>query len=314
VFGKTLVMCEEQGRGLQEVVNDIGPEFKSELMSAAMKEIKTEAGGEPINEHADEPALHEKITLKPERNALPDIEKALAEASKLAVVSDFFGGWNAPIISVATGESELKEVLEKIGDNYTYNWDKQSGVIELRDRNWFKKRTAQIPEAWLERWRQEFTTTGTLDIDTLSQMAVLTQEQIKVNLASDDVLNSVIAVIYTSREPLRLYASLSADQRAALFTTHGLDLRSLSQDQWAQAQKSWRTSGDELKRDVSIAATREQKGKVYEYMFSLIGSNGDDLGARAIVTPKYNPPAQKKPASDRKSGDTAKPADPPKPK
>lgn len=308
MIGKALIQSEEQGRSMQDVMKEMGPE----MMATVMKEIKAEVGGEAVVEHADDPALHEKITLEQPGSTLPDVEKALAEASKLAVVSDFFGGRGFPMGQVPAGESELKVVLDKIGDNYTYNWDKHGGVLELRDRNWFKKRAAQIPEAWLEAWRQELTKTGTIDIDGLAQIAALTQEQMSANVMGDDVLNSVIGSVYSAREILRLYGSLGSDQRPLLFADAGLSLRSLTQDQWAQAQKSIQARGGgtlDFNRQCSIAATRTEQGKAFGYKFVLLDASKTELSSWNMTTPSYTSPPPPKEAAPAKPADQPKPAD-----
>lgn len=308
MIGKALIECEDTGRSMQDVMKDMGPE----LVAAVMNEMRAEAGGEAINEHPEDPALKAKIKMEAKGNSLPDIEEALSDASKLAVVSDFFGGWNMPMGQAPAGESELKEVLERIADTYTYNWDKRGSVIELRDRNWFKKRAAQIPEAWLEAWRLSMTKNGTIDIDELAQIAALTHEQISVNLMADDVLSGSVGAIYSWRELLRLYGALSPDQRSLMFTDAGLPLRSLTQDQWAQAEKAMQTRRDgatEPSRRHFIVATRgESPGKALSYKFTLIDDSKTELSSWAIMTPTYTPPAPpKEPAA--KPGDAAKPAE-----
>lgn len=316
LIGKALIQSEDQGRPVDEVMKDLVPEF----ISAMTKQIKADTSGETIIEHADDPVLHNKITLKDPGRALPDVEKSLADASKFAVVSDFFGGWSLPMGQVPTTESELKDVLDKIGDNYTYNWDKHSNVLELRDRNWFKKRAAQIPEAWLERWRQELTKDGTIDIDELAQMAALTQEQISVNLMADDILRTALGSVYSGREILRLYGALSSDQRSMLLAG-GLNLGSLNQDQWAQAQKTIQARGGgtlDFDRKCYIVGVRTQKGKAYDYKFTLYDSSKNELSSWNMNTPTYTPPAPPKntaPAKpgDQKPGDATKPADASKP-
>ena len=91
-IGKAMIQSEEQNRPMDEIMK----ERQGEFMAAVIGEVKASIGGEPLNEHPDDPALKNKVTLKPESNQLPDVEKALAEASKLAVVSDSFGWFGMP--------------------------------------------------------------------------------------------------------------------------------------------------------------------------------------------------------------------------
>ncbi len=321
MIGKALITCEETGRTMQDVMQEIGPE----MMATVVKDIRKEQGGEPIIEHADDPALSVKIKLTPEGVELPKVEEALAEASQYAVVSDHFGGLGRPLGNAPRGEMELKKALEQIAETYNYNWDRKGNVIELRDRNWFRKRAAQIPDAWLDAWREEYVKTGTIDLDSLAQMAALTQEQVAVNLMGDDVLKNAVGQLYSSRELLRLYGSLDANQRAALFTEAGLDLRSLTPDQWSQAQKTIqaRGAGAELTRGSVIVGSRSREDKRLVYLFKQLGSDKEQLGAWTIFTPQYiaptpsEEPAPAKPAdtkpAETKPAEAAKPAEQPKP-
>lgn len=308
LIGKALIESEEQGRSMDEVMKD----HASEFMGIMTKAVKAEAGGEPLTEHADDPALDAKVTLKPDTQKLQDVEKALAEASKYAVVSDYFPnfmpGSQAAIPAV---ETPLKDILDKIGDAFTYNWDKRGSVIELRDRNWFKKRAAQLPEERLEGWRQELIKTGTLDIDSLAQIAQLDQEQMMANIYPDETLRNGMGSYYSARDILRLYATLTQNQRAALFTDTGLDLAWLSPDQLTMVDKLIRPKhGTELDADVPLSLVCERKAfdKTYRYSVSLIVDGQKGSAEWTLMTPSYTPPPPKEPKTI-KPADAAKPAD-----
>ena len=136
---------------------------------------------EPAIEHPDEPALHKKIKViidKKKWNGLVDYEASLAEASSFAVVSDSFRHTQGQA-TISESETELKDVLTALTDGYHYNWDKHGGAIELWSRDWFKKRTAQIPEEWIEGWRASFKKLGYLCINDCAQIAALTTVQIE---------------------------------------------------------------------------------------------------------------------------------------
>ncbi len=305
LIGKAVIESEETGRSMDEVMKDHATEF----MDIMTKAVKADAGGEAVTEHADDPALDAKVKLEPSRT-LPDIEKSLAEASKYAVVSDYFPSlMPGQQASIPTTETPLKDVLDKIADGFTYNWDKHGSVIELRDRNWFKKRAAQLPEERLEAWRQELANTGTLDIDSLAQIAQLDQEQVMMNIVPDETLRACMSAYYSGRDVLRLYATLTQSQRSALFSDAGLFLASLSPDQMAAADKLIRPKhGTELDagEPISIVCERKASDKTYTYTISLIVSGVKGAPEWTFVTPTYTPPP---PKEDK----TAKPADAAKP-
>lgn len=341
VLGQALIQSEEEKRPMDDVMK----EHITEFMGIMTKEMKADAGGESVIEHPDDPALKEKVTLKPAGQKLADVEMALADATKLGVVSDNFS-YSMPLGEVPTDKTEIKAVLDKIGEVYIYNWDKHASILELRDRNWFKKRAAQIPEAWLETWHKEMTDTGTIDIDSLAQIAQLTQEQYTQNVMSDEAfqMTSLSGIIFGNRDLLKMYGTLSADQRAALMSKPGMDLAMLSQGQFAQVSKliQSKLGSDVLKSGKTIAITCVRKAapkpaadapttrltmadadKGFVYTFSLTVDGQVTGGDWRIITPsKYTfkadpaakPDAAKpKPADGTKPADGAKPADAPKP-
>jgi hypothetical protein len=312
LFGKAMLESEEQNRSIDDVMKDHASEFMGVMTNA----IKSDIGGEPIAEHPDDPALAVKVTLKPASQQLIDVEKALAEASKFSVVSDFFPATLPAMGGTTAADTPLKEVLDKIAESFVYNWDKHGSVIELHDRNWFRKRAAQLPEEKLEAWRQELIKTGTLDIDSLAQIAQLDQEQLMANIASDDILRTCMGASYSARDVLRLYATLSQSQRAALFADIGLDIASLSPDQMNLAAKFIRAKHAQdldAGAPIFLVCKRESRDKAYWYAFSLTIDGVPGSTEWQLTTPTYTPPPP--PAKDDKTAkppDTAKPPQPAK--
>lgn len=226
---------QEQNRSIESVIKD----HISEFVDAMKSEAKAAVEGEALNEQPDDPALNEKIEIKGDINDLPDAQLALAESAKIGVVSDYFGSGMRMRMALS-GDTTIKTVLDAITDSYFYNWTKHQGVLEFRDRNWFKKRAAQLPEAQLDVWRKELNSTGTLDLASLSQIAQLEPDQFMQNVTGDEILGksrSLSNVILSNRELLKFYGTLSAEQRSALLSRSGLDFAMLSKEQYSQASK-----------------------------------------------------------------------------
>lgn len=290
LVGKLAIQSMEENRPIHEITKD-QQQLQSEAMAAMMSDIKKMQPAEPEPEHPDDPKLHEKIKLEPENNMIEQVEKAFAKASGLVIVSDQFGRQRIDFAAIK-GEYELKDGLDKFENLFSYNWELHSSTIELRDKQWFRKRTLQIPEAWLEDWRQTLKKTGTLDIDDLSQIAMLTPEQLEQNIAPDGVLSraSHTGNIYANREVLRLYASLTASQQALIFTQLGLDLRSLSQNQWAYAQKLVVRvdTPDNANLPVILTGIKKQEGKHFAYIFTMSVSKDVPDVTWSFNTPEYH--------------------------
>lgn len=300
--GRLMLQAREEGKSMEE----LGKDMQGQFMQAMLSDIKASSHEEPEAERPDDPALHAKITIQPKTNQLDDVQEALAKATGFTVVSDFFGGMGAPG-SVPAEEAEIREILEKISELYRYDWEKHPSVVEFRDKKWYQKRAAQIPEAWIEGWRSILKTSGTLDISDLAQIAMLSYEQYSANIIPDKMLSEsgLSGPIFRSRDLLRLYASLTESQRTMLFTEGGLDLRGLTPSQWQQAASAinTRNAGFLLSPDarLKLEGRRTLNGKQFAYSFS--ATTTEDLPPITwdFTTPKYKEPERKEEAPPEKT-------------
>jgi hypothetical protein len=252
----------------------------AEYLQAATEESKLlekRFPTEPQPEVADEPDLHDKIEVKPEEKkwiGLVDFEAAVAQASGFAVVSDSYKILPG-FASVSKSETELKDVLSTICEGYRYNWNKHGQIIELWSKEWFKKRTAQIPDEWVERWKANLKKLGHMSLDDYSQIAMLTTEQLVENIRTDEQLFDLHMFSCTQSTQvflLRLYASLDADQKKSLFSEVGLDVLSFDPDQWTLMcklfQEPWFWKGN-CPAVMKCKLIEDDKGISY-YNFQLI--------------------------------------------
>lgn len=229
----TELQAHEKDVSVRDVIQQKGPE------DALLAEDAKSFGDlliqpETVVEHLDEPALHKKIKVEADGNKLIDYECALAKASDLAVVSDSFNV-SPGAANVNKQDIELKEVLTRLSDGYRYDWDKHGPIIEFRSKDWFKKRTTQIPDEWVDQWRAHFKASGYLCIDDFAQIAALTNAQIEENLKPDELFGATIGfgwAFQAGRPILRLYNSLNPTQRKAMFSNTGLSSESFGTDQW----------------------------------------------------------------------------------
>ncbi|MCL5104537.1 MAG: hypothetical protein M1133_10575 [Armatimonadetes bacterium] len=297
-FGLAFVYAEDGKRSIK----DFSEAQLSEIREAASAGMEEFDPGEPLTEHPDDPSLLAKAKIETDSRLLVDIQSALAKSSGFAVVSDSFGKTECSG-RVRKDEAEIKTLLDKIAKSSHYNWNKYKSVLEFRDRSWFKKRSDQIPESRIEAWRQAFVKNGTLNIAQLAQIADLTQEQIKVNIQGDEVLDdrqSGEFSIARNRDILRAYAALTQDERDRLFSPSGLSIRDLPPDRLAAMERSitGRNAGFLLNPDAAIVLCGEcvQQGTQFKYTFTATTSNGLDPIVWSFTTPKYEPPKEAKPA------------------
>lgn len=178
-----------------------------------------------LRQDMTEPLLEKKATLRINKTmrhsylSLADYQSALAEAMGVSVVSDDFG-IRGDSLGFAGGEIALEAFLKNYCWSFQYDWGLQDGIIELRDKNWFDKRSLQIPEAKLEKLRKAAIKNHKLSMDDLAGIGLVSQKQYEMNLEEDAILDCPDLEFVLSRqfEWLEFYLLLSDDQRAALFS------------------------------------------------------------------------------------------------
>ena len=297
LIGKAIIKAEQEQKPLEEILRSSDDELRQSMAT----DIKHETDDDPIIEHPDEPDLHEKVKL-PETsvNYIESIESEIAQASNLTVVSDAFE--RRPSIfsnGIDRSEAELRVVLERFTSEFNYTWEKHGSKIELRDKKWYGKRLAQIPQAWIDKWAETLKKTGTLDISDLSDIALLTMEQFNLNLSQDEPFNTsdLDRMFYSNRDFLRSYAALNESQKALIFTETGLSLRELTQDQHSQTEKLIKSQNASFLENpdarITLTGIRKQKDRQFEYSFKV--TTTDDLKPLEwqFTTPKYVEPKPK---------------------
>ncbi len=291
LFGKAVIASDEQNKPFQEMSELFG----SEIRKIFEDEFNKLEGGEPEPEHPDEPALHEKFEFKPQSSSFAEVLAELAKVTRLSIVSDSYHGLVLGMLPAKTGELELKEILDSIAQGYGCNWEKRGSVLEFRDKKWYQKRAALIPQAWIQTWCDTLKKTGTLEISDLAQIAGLTPEQVRMNLIPDNVLSraNLIGIYFANRDILRLYGTLSEEQRITLFSAQGLDLYTLTPEQWQLAEKliSSRNASYLLVQDlpITIRGQAERLGKQFKYSFTFAAEGLDPI-TLSFLSPLYIEP------------------------
>lgn len=248
-------------RGLASVDSDTSElqfreELEKELLPAheeEQNEIESYLMYDPVVEQDDEPSMHTKVSPKISDEARKAIaerveseghgveprllyeaaQKAIVGAAGFGIVSDSFNAISGEY-SVQDTETELVTLLDVFCKSYCCNWEKRGSVLELRRRDWFRRRASQVPDEWLQPWREQLRSTGTMDLDSFLRMATLTREQKWENIDPDRLLSEALGVRWEINDHeglMRFYLRLSHTQRSALFSG-GLDPNSLNPEQW----------------------------------------------------------------------------------
>jgi len=259
------------------------------------KQMEKNFPTEPQPDVPDEPDLHKKIKVEPEekkRLELVDFEAATAKASEFAIVSDsykFIEGY----AGISKSEMQLKDVLSATCEGYRYNWDKRGSIIEFRSKDWFKRRTTQIPDEWVEKWQDNLEKHGYMPIDDYAQIATLTTEQIRENFQTEKVFRKLGIFSGSGSKEIwlmRLYATLSASQKKELFSKIGLSVLALSADQWEYVHRACREITSEKSAILRCAASSDENGTPV-YTFRLNDTQTlDRMGIWVVTMLKYEPP------------------------
>ena len=273
---RATIKCIEEGRSMSETESQ-------EIDAAIQTETSELSTSEPQWEHGDDPALSRRVKMEAKNAPLDEAQVALSKAAGCSVLSDSFAS-NDAIITIPSGSTALRTILGTIASQYWYNWAKRGSVIEFQDRDWINKRAAQIPDSWLATWRTAFEEKGVMTVGALAQIAMLTPEQLWENIATDEVLSTVLPTISTYGDVLRFYASLTDAQRKLLFDKSGLGLSRLSVE---QQDKSKALVVASVSSDHVVTFTAVNTVEPGAAVFTLNAATGDDSAPRVwrIVLP-----------------------------
>ncbi len=247
LWAKVRVTAVEDGVAAEDAANSLRSKIVAEEKKT-QDEWEHYVSMEPRLQHADDPDLHVKAKLKIEQPKPPEVEgdfmaasragyaavqKGICESYGYSVVSDSFARFRGGA-AFGTEEQELAAVLEALSTGYNCNWERYGRVIELRNRDWFRKRASQIPDEWVVRWRDKFKKNGSLSIAEFAEIAALEFDQIAENILTDSILHQITSLedwnMINTRSLLRLYLRLDTNQRTMLCSLDGLNVSILNSD------------------------------------------------------------------------------------
>lgn len=274
---------------------------------------------EPRIEHADEPYLHNKIRLKkpvPVKQTGEDTTRlqtqvlahatclqSIAEASGFCVVSDSFNRV-LPNSGLGEEEQEMKDILNTFARNYNCNWEKHGSALEFRDRDWFRKRSSQIPDQWVDMWADSLKKHGVLSLEEFAQICVLDFSQIEENINTDPILRKCTDPIWNlidNKTLLCLYLRLDHNQQRTLFSKGGLDSGTLRPEQYQYLIGVF-DYGNAIQGDVGRLLSTAERGLILKaepltekdglvsgYQFLAIIDDGKPPFKWKVTLPSYKP-------------------------
>jgi len=325
LFGNVLVQTDLLNRPMKDVMAESRDSFMnarqqnrrnpgsantSASSTAVPTTTTTTSDGQVIVTQLSDPVLDAKITATLDGQTLPDIQEQLSTAVGIAIVSDNYGdrpGFGGPQgrrggpnagAGIDTQNKTLRSVLDGLAQRYQYQWGKPSKPVEFQDSDWINKVETLIPDELIESWKITLNKTGTLGIPELAQMAALTQEQFRANVATDSILSTLNLqqTVMQNKDILLLFASLSKSQASAAFSRDGLNLRNVVNDSSPVLKKALGTnigSTDNADIPVIMTAVRSKEGANIAVDISITNGNEKTPSATYhIIQPDYTPPAK----------------------
>lgn len=217
----------------------VGKQLQSDMVTAVQV---TQTITQSTRDISSDPALRANIQLfnVPTNATLPMTLKPLAEKAKLNVISDYFA--QIPP-SMSSADKPLGKHLEDIAAAYGTGWVKDGNLLRLRNREWYKKRAWEVPQAWIDYWIMKGKKDEGLRLDEFAQIGNLRDEQIDHTITvNTDLMALGAGDASRNRQILRFYASLLPDQRKQL-TAQPMAVGSLNEAQWTLLQKALGTKG-----------------------------------------------------------------------
>lgn len=257
--------------------DEVAKELQAALKSAASDTGNTLTGPASRRDITSDPALRTPVELfkTPSTAPLTTTLAVLAEKTRLNIISDYF-----PVApsNVPSGSRSLGEQLEIIRATYGSNWEKAGSTLRFRDSEWFKKRTWEVPQIWLDFWASQGRLKDGLGLVELAQIGRLRDEQLDNVIMADPALVRLGAgEAVRNRQILRFYQSLDDAQRTQL-TSQQLPVSALSPDQWTRLKDALATKGAAyaaVQRAAQSLKLTKSSGDVAEYTFSYYPEGGE---------------------------------------
>jgi beta-lactamase regulating signal transducer with metallopeptidase domain len=106
----------------------------------------------------------------PARPTLGEVAEALRRATGLEVLADSFVRARIDPKKLA-GRKPVIEILDTLGRELAYTWQKEGRLIRFRSRVYYRDRPMEVPDRVLRPWRERVSHSGTPTLDDLGELA-----------------------------------------------------------------------------------------------------------------------------------------------
>jgi len=174
----------------------------------------------------DDPILEEKVKIE-QPQSYASVLRAIYEKTGTLILAD---SYREDVSALPKGETSVKEIWTALCA-FGKRFARDGEWLTVVDRQWYIKRLADIPEAYLARLRSMLDERG-LALQDFEQIANdLSDEQIKKNLLRDDRLKVLAAYLQPeSISSLRFFGRLTPQEVAAMTGDARLPVEMLDPD------------------------------------------------------------------------------------
>jgi hypothetical protein len=208
-----------------------------------------------------------------------DVWEAVHRASGQDVVADFY---TRPYqtTTVTVERDPLFEALCQVADAMGVRWRREGDLLLGRSTSFFWDRVKEIPNRHLARWQQAKREHGGLPLESLIEMASLTDEQLSAGLGTEAIIHcwgldewrilgtapgatGIEVRVYGDREPwlmqehwypesltaqVRFFGTLTPEQRTRALRSEGIAVGDLTPEQQRRFLQLWNQVEEQRER------------------------------------------------------------------
>jgi len=164
---------------------------------------------------------------------LAEIQRAIASATGMSVVSDYFTMRRPQMAEEAWTGLPLWRLLDLLSGQTGCQWVKRGKCLVFHQPEWYALAQGEIPESIILACRDKLESQGALTLADIAAVEVALQDRPIGRDASpgDLLVAGLLSRGYLGRSTFVLYASLSLDQRAKAHSSGGLSFADMTRDQ-----------------------------------------------------------------------------------
>lgn len=157
---------------------------------------------------------------------LSQVAEALHRAAGIDLLTDSYIRARVDPAALAA-KMPLGKLLDILGNQINYNWEKEGSTIRLRSAVFYQDRPEEVPERLLRNWRRQLAQSGSFTLDDLGGVAAALADPQVWSLETywypylETVENAVPEppqALYQNRFHLRFWATLTPVQRSTART------------------------------------------------------------------------------------------------